>query len=89
MANELFEYVENYYIPSMKLESSTEAVKNFIEAVKSLESSRIVGTYQPLVDYIRENVADKNCVNLYFNRMRCHIQESFSNYSMLPYVYFS
>jgi hypothetical protein len=88
MSSNLSEYVENYYITAMKLESSMEVVKSFIESVKSLDSNRIIESYQSLVNYIRENAEDKNCVNLYFNRMRCHIQESFANYSMLQYVYF-
>ena len=70
----------------MKLDSSVEAVKTFIEAVKT--SNSLVESYNSLADYIRVNVRDFKNVNLYFNRMRCHIHESFSNHSMLPYLYF-
>jgi hypothetical protein len=92
MSRKISEYIENYYIPLMKLDSNSLSIKNFIEDVKGAEETRvtdsIVKSYQSLVDYIRENVQDKKPINVYFNRMRCDIHHTFSNESMLPYVYF-
>ena len=92
MASKLSDYIENYYIPLMKLDCNIPSIKNFIENVKRTEDTQLTeslsNSYQSLVDYVRENVEDKKPVNMYFNRMRCDIQHAFSNQSMLSYVYF-
>lgn len=88
----LSDYVENYFIPVMKLDKDAEPVKKFIVTIKILElrpqdvATRLVDTYNELVNYIKKEAKDYMLINSHFNRMKFHIQNQFS--VSLEYVYF-
>jgi hypothetical protein len=86
------DYLENYYIPLMKLSLDIPEIKNFIQNIKTSEEKKntdfLIQSYDELVNYIKNNVDDPKYINLYFNRMRCDIQHHFSNNGMFSYVYF-
>jgi hypothetical protein len=88
----LSDYVENYYIPIMKLDKESKSVKDFIDAIKQLEArpeniaENLLKAYRDFIDYIRKDLKDYRFINLHFSRMRYDIQTRFS--VNLEYVYF-
>lgn len=89
------EYVRDYYIPLMKLQS-TPPVNAFVDKIKEMENTGKVDdsfleTYMLLVNHIRNDIDDHSHVNMYFNRMRFDIIQRFKsceNFPTLHYITF-
>ena len=73
MSYSFIDYIEDYYIPVMKLDKTVKPVASFLVAIKEEGSPRFRETYIELIDYMKD-IDNKDLFNIHFNRMRQTIE---------------
>ena len=73
MSYSFIDYIEDYYIPIMKLDKTAKPVASFLVAIKEEGSPRFGETYIELIDYMKD-IDSKDLFNIHFNRMRQTIE---------------
>jgi hypothetical protein len=73
MSYSFIDYIEDYYIPIMKLDKTVKPVASFLVAIKEEGSPRFRETYIELIDYMKD-IDSKDLFNIHFNRMRQTIE---------------
>ena len=73
MSYSFIDYIEDYYIPVMKLDKTVKPVASFLVAIKEEGSPRFRETYIELIDYMKD-IDSKDLFNIHFNRMRQTIE---------------
>ena len=76
MSYSFIDYIEDYYIPIMKLDNTVKPVASFLVAIKEEGSPRFRETYIELIDYMKDidSRESKDLFNIHFNRMRQTIE---------------
>lgn len=73
MSYSFIDYIEDYYIPVMKLDKTVKPVASFLVAIKEEGTPRFRETYIELIDYMKD-IDSKDLFNIHFNRMRQTIE---------------
>ena len=80
----LFEYIRDYFFPLMNITLDDDVPRLFLKAIGDKDKEQVLFWFPELERYVKER--EKDAKNVYFNRMRCYINDEFSinlNYSHL------
>jgi hypothetical protein len=70
-----YDFVKDYFFACMEINHEDEVPKLFLKSIGDGNVPQIKIWYYEFVNYVRNN--EKDTKNLYFNRMRTHVNKDF------------